>query len=72
MPAIPDFANRGGCRFALTYHNFEINHVIPRAKGGPRHIDNLQLLCGACNRAKATGTQDELIAELMERGQLAA
>lgn len=32
----------------------------------------LQLLCGACNRAKGTGTQAELIAKLKERGQLAA
>ena len=54
------------------FRNFEIDHVIPRAKGGSDHVDNLQLLCGACNRAKGTGTQAELIAKLRERGQLAA
>ena len=52
--------------------NFEIDHVIPRAKGMSDHVDNLQLLCRACNRAKGTGTQAELIAKLKERGQLAA
>ena len=62
----------GGCRMAFPFRNFEIDHVIPRAKGGSDHADNLQLLCGACNRAKGTGTQAELIAKLRERGQLAA
>ena len=50
---------------------FEVDH-IPRAKGGSDHRDNLQLLCGACNRGKGTGTQAELIAKLRERGHLAA
>lgn len=54
------------------FRNFEIDHVIPRAKGGSDHVDNQQLLCGACNRAKGTGSHAELIAELRDRGQLAA
>ena len=58
-----------GCRMMFPFRNFEIDHVIPRAKGGSDHVDNLQLLCGACNRAKGTGTQAELIAKLKERGQ---
>ena len=62
----------GGCRMAFPFRNFEIDHVVPRAKGGSDHVDNLQLLCGACNRAKGTGTQAELIAKLRNRGQLAA
>ena len=62
----------GGCRMVFPFRNFEVDHVIPQAKGGTDHIDNLQLLCGACNRAKGTGTQAELIIKLKERGQLAA
>ena len=62
----------GGCRMMFPFRNFEIDHVIPRAKGGSDHVENLQLLCGACNRAKGTGTQAELIAKLKDRGQLAA
>ena len=61
-----------GCRMMFPFRNFEIDHVIPRTKGGSDHIENLQLVCGACNRAKGTGTQAELIAKLKERGQLAA
>ena len=62
----------GGCRMIFPFRNFEVDHVVPRAKGGSDHVDNLQLLCGACNRAKGTGTQAELITKLRERGQLAA
>ena len=54
------------------FRNFEVDHVIPRAKGGSHHIENLQLLCGACNRAKGVGTQAELVPKLKERGMLAA
>ena len=61
----------GGCRMIFPFRNFEVDHVIPKAKGGSDHSDNLQLLCGACNRAKGTGTQAELIAKLKERGHLA-
>ena len=61
-----------GCRMMFPFRNFEIDHVVPRAKGGSDHVENLQLLCGACNRAKGTGTQAELIAKLRDRGQLAA
>ena len=61
----------GGCRVMFPFRIFEVDH-IPRAKGGSDHRDNLQLLCGACNRGKGTGTQAELIAKLRERGHLAA
>ena len=62
----------GGCRVMFPFRIFEVDHIIPLAKGGSDHRDNLQLLCGACNRAKGTGTQAELIAKLRERGHLAA
>ena len=63
--------HRSGCRMTFAFRNSEIDHVIPRAKGGSDHVGNLQLLCGACNRAKGTETQAKLIAKLKE-GQLAA
>ena len=30
----------------------EYDHKIPRSKGGPNTVENIQLLCGQCNRKK--------------------
>jgi HNH endonuclease len=32
--------------------NLEIDHIFPRSLGGPSTPDNLQVLCGTCNRQK--------------------
>jgi site-specific DNA-methyltransferase (adenine-specific) len=32
--------------------NLEIDHIIPKAKGGGDYYENYQLLCGSCNRIK--------------------
>ena len=45
---------------------FEVDHVIPRKKGGTDHLENLQLLCGHCNRIKGDRPQEYLIAQLKE------
>ena len=45
-------------------HSFTVDHVTPQSHGGTDHMDNLQLLCGACNSMKGTGTQAELIVKL--------
>ena len=58
----------GGCRILFPFRNLTVDHVIPRSKGGSDHLDNLQLLCGACNSAKGTGTQEHLIVRLREQG----
>ena len=46
----------------ITYGPGEI-----RARGGTDHIDNLQLLCNACNSLKGTRTQAEFMAVLQSR-----
>ena len=57
-----------GCLVLFPFRNMTVDHVVPRAGGGTDHLDNLQLLCGACNSAKGTGTQAELVAALQQRG----
>ena len=32
--------------------DFEIDHIVPKAKGGGDYYENYQLLCGSCNRIK--------------------
>lgn len=41
-----------GCAIEFAIQNFEIDHIIPRAKGGGNYYENYQLLCGSCNRIK--------------------
>ncbi len=58
----------GDCGILFPFRNLTVDHVVPRAKGGSDHLDNLQLLCGACNSMKGTGTQAQLLAKLMAEG----
>ena len=60
----------GGCRAGFQFRNFTIDHVIPQSKGGTDHLDNLQLLCNACNSTKGTNTQEHLISKLKTEGIL--
>ena len=53
-----------GCRMDFPFKIFEVDHVIPRARGGTDHLDNLQLLCPHCNRVKGDRPMEHLLAEL--------
>ena len=56
-----------GCRIAFLFPNLTIDHVVPRSRGGTDHLDNLQLLCGACNSIKGDREMAYLMARLKER-----
>lgn len=56
----------GGCRHDFPFRNFTVDHVTPRSRSGTDHLDNLQLLCGACNSVKGDRTQEYLLARLSE------
>ena len=57
-----------GCRVMFPFRNLTVDHVVPQSKGGSNHLDNLQLLCAACNSMKGTRSQEEFIARLKEEG----
>jgi len=56
----------GGCAMDFPYKLFEVDHVVPQSRGGTDHLDNLQLLCGHCNRVKGDRDQAYLMARLAE------
>ena len=41
-----------GCDTHFEARHLEVDHIIARGKGGTDHLENLQLLCGSCNRIK--------------------
>ena len=59
-----------GCQYPFYYRNFTVDHIVPQSKLGTDDIENLQLLCGACNSMKGNRTQEYLIARLREEGIL--
>lgn len=56
------------CNAHFELRNLTVDHIIPRAHGGPDDDANLQLLCGSCNSTKGTGTMTEAIAKLRQHG----
>ena len=56
-----------GCEVLFPFRNFTVDHIVPKARGGTDHIENLQLLCGACNSVKGTKTQEEFLVALRGR-----
>ena len=53
-----------GCGTHFEARHLEVDHIISRAKGGTDHIENLQLLCGSCNRIKGDRGMEYLRAKL--------
>ncbi len=48
-----------GCETHFPFRVMEVDHILPRSRGGTDHADNLQLLCSGCNRSKGGRTMAE-------------
>ena len=59
-----------GCRGHFEFRGLEVDHVVPRSRGGTDHRDNLQMLCSHCNRIKGDRPQEYLVARLKEMAVL--
>ena len=57
-----------GCGIHFPFRNLTVDHIVPRSRGGTDHLDNLQLLCGACNSMKGTISQAAFHAKLTKQG----
>ena len=55
-----------GCRTEFPFRILEVDHRVPRSRGGTDHLENLQLLCPSCNRIKGDRPQEYLMARLAE------
>ena len=53
-----------GCGEHFQTQHLEIDHIIAESVGGTSHIENLQLLCGHCNRIKGDRGQEYLLSRL--------
>ena len=56
-----------GCNDHFETRHLEVDHIIARLKGGTDAPDNLQLLCGNCNRIKGARGMDYLRVKLQLR-----
>ena len=57
-----------GCQSYFEFRHLEVDHIIPVSRGGTDHMENLQMLCGHCNRVKGDRAMEYLRTKL----QLAA
>ena len=57
-----------GCGLYFPRRNLTLDHIVPRALGGPDVQSNLQLLCGACNSEKGTRSMAHFMAVRARRG----
>ena len=48
-----------GCDTHFPFRVMDVDHILPRSKGGTDHPGNLQLLCSGCNRSKGGKTMAE-------------
>ena len=55
-----------GCKSHFEYRHFDIDHIVPKSKGGGDNQANLQLLCSHCNRIKGNNDMAYLVKRLKE------
>jgi len=58
------------CGDKFESRNLEIDHIIPKAKGGGDYYENYQLLCGSCNRIKGHRPMEYLRNKIATREKL--
>ncbi len=58
------------CGTAFDIWNLEIDHIIPKSKGGGNYYENYQLLCSNCNRMKSNNPMESLRLKIKTRKEL--
>lgn len=55
-----------GCKEKFPERNFTVDHIVPLKEGGSDNIENLQLLCSACNSIKGERSMEYLFERLAQ------
>lgn len=55
-----------GCQVHFEFRHLTVDHIVPQARGGTHHRENLQLLCGHYNSVKGDRDMPYLIATLSD------
>ncbi len=58
------------CGTDFEIHHLEIDHIIPKAKGGGDYYENYQLLCSSCNRIKGDRPMEYLRMKIETREKM--
>jgi len=58
------------CRQDFECRNLELDHIIPKSRGGGDYYENYQLLCGSCNRIKGDRPMEYLRMKIETREQM--
>ena len=56
-----------GCGKTFDILNLEVDHIVPKTKGGGDYFENYQLLCGSCNRIKGARPMEYLRQKIRAR-----
>ncbi len=59
-----------GCGIEFNIWNLEIDHIIPKSKGGGDYYENYQLLCSNCNKIKSDNPMELLRIKIKTRMEL--
>jgi len=59
-----------GCNLQFNILNFEVDHIVPKAKGGGDYYENYQLLCGNCNKTKGDRPMEYLRIKIKAREEM--
>ena len=58
------------CDVEMRIIDFEVDHIIPKMKGGGDYYENYQLLCSKCNRVKGDRPMEYLRTKIKSREKL--
>ena len=53
-----------GCKNEYLLKDLEIDHIVPKSRGGGDYQENYQLLCGNCNRIKSDNPMEYLLSKI--------